>query len=142
MLKLEIVDVDVGEDYTEILCRDEAGCYYKFSTDPSKGKLLSLLVNDVYLPSNTIYELFINMVGAFNAYIHSIIIIDGYKDQAVVNIATGNEIQSIPISISDALILALLSNTDIYIKKQACLLEFENLEQYVWYRLLKELDLC
>ena len=142
MVKLEIVDVDVGEDYTEILCRDEAGYYYKFSTDPSKGKLLSLLVNDVYLPSNTIYELFINLVGAFNAYIHSIIIIDGYKDQAVVNIATGNEIQSIPISISDALILALLSNTDIYIKKQACLLEFENLEQYVWYRLLKELDLC
>ena len=142
MVRVEVSDIEVGETRGHIYCKDENGFTYRFSTDYEKAKLISLLMHGVYVPTNSIYELFIKVINALGLNIHSIVILDGYKNIAQVNITDGNTIKAFSSSIDDAIILGLLTNIPIFIKKEACFLDIEELEKYVWYRFLKELDLC
>ncbi len=142
MVRVEVSDIEVGETRGYIYCRDEDGFTYRFSTDYEKAKLISLLMHGVYVPTNSIYELFIKLINALGLSLHSIVILDGYKNIAQVNITDGNSAKPFSISIDDAIILGLLTNIPIFIKKEACFLDIEELEKYVWYRFLKELDLC
>ncbi len=142
MVRVEVSDIEVGETRGHIYCKDKNGFTYRFSTDYEKAKLISLLMHGVYVPTNSIYELFIKVINALGLNIHSIVILDGYKNIAQVNITDGNTIKAFSSYIDDAIILGLLTNIPIFIKKEACFLDIEELEKYVWYRFLKELDLC
>ncbi len=142
MVRVEINDIEVGESSGYIYCRDENGFTYRFSTDYEKAKLVSLLLHSVYVPTNNIYELFLKLIQATGINIQSIVILDGYKNTALINLSDGNITKSLPLSIDDALIIGLLAGSPIFIKKDACFLHIDELEQYVWYRFLKELDLC
>jgi len=142
MVRVEVSDIEVGETRGYIYCKDEDGFTYRFSTDYEKAKIVSLLIHGVYVPTNSIYELFIKVLSALGLSFHSIVILDGYKNRASVNITNGNTVKAFSSSIDDAIILALLANIPIFIKKEACFLDIDELEKYVWYRFLKELDLC
>jgi len=142
MVKVEISDIEVSETAGYIYCRDENGFTYRFSTDYEKAKLISLLLHGVYVPANSIYELFLSLLKATGLTIDSIVILDGYKNAALINVSDGSKVKSFHVSIDDGLILALLSSSPLFIKKEACFLDIDNLEKYVWYRFLKELDLC
>jgi len=141
-VRVEINDIEVGESSGHIYCRDENGFTYRFSTDYEKAKLVSLLLHGVYVPTNSIYELFLKLIQATGINIQSIVILDGYKNTALINLSDGNITKPLPLSIDDALIIGLLAGSPIFIKKDACFLHIDELEQYVWYRFLKELDLC
>ncbi len=142
MVQIELNDIDIGESSGHIYCKDTDGYTYRFSTDYEKAKLISLLLHGVYVPSNSVYELFLKFLGSMGHRVHSVAILDGYKNKAVINITDGSTIKPLPIAIDDAFIISLLSNTPIFLRREACFLDAEELENYVWYRFLKELDLC
>ncbi len=142
MVRVRVSDIEVNETGSYIYCKSENGLVYRFSTSYEKAKLLSLLMHGVYVSSNNIYEIFIRFLRDTGAGLHSIVILDGYKNIASINIINNNTTKSFPITIDDAIIIGLLSQTPIFIKKEACFLDIEELEKYVWYKFLKELDLC
>ncbi len=142
MVRVKVSDIEVNETRGYIYCKSEKGFTYRFSTNYEKAKLVSLLMHGVYVPSNNIYEIFLKFLVEIGLNLHSIVILDGYKNIASINITDGNAMKSIPIAIDDAIIIGLLAQAPIFIKKEACFLDIEELEKYVWYRFLKELDLC
>ncbi|WP_022671182.1 hypothetical protein [Hippea alviniae] len=142
MVRIELTDIDLSDDFCDIYFEDDEGYTYKFRTDAEKGKMISLLAHGVYVQNNSVYELLLNLLNMTGLGIHSVVVLDGYKDRAVVNLTDSKEIKSLPVNIDDALILGLLSEAPLFVKKEACFLEIEELERYIWYRFLKELDLC
>ena len=142
MVEIELTDIDLSDDFCDIYLEDADGYIYKFRTDAEKGKIISLLAHGVYVQNDNIYELFIKFLRMSGLSVHSVVILDGYKDRAVINLTDSKEIRTFHLNIDDALILGLLSEAPLLIKREACFLEAENLDKYIWYRFLKELDLC
>ncbi len=142
MVRVKISDIEVSETRGYIYCKSQNGFTYRFSTSYEKAKLISLLMHGVYVPSNNIYEIFIRFLEEAGLNLHSVVILDGYKNISTINVTDGSTTKSFPIAIDDAIIIGLLTQTSIFIRKEACFLDIQELEKYVWYRFLKELDLC
>ncbi|WP_025209054.1 hypothetical protein [Hippea sp. KM1] len=143
MIELQITDVELGSGGGDVYCQDMDGFYYKFPIDYSKAKFISLLMHGVYVPSDGIYELVLKLLASLGYSIDAIVILDGYKNKAAIRVVNPHsEVKYLPISIEDGLVLGVLANAPFYIKREACFLEVETIEDSLWYRLLKELDLC
>ena len=142
MVRVKISDIEVSETRGYIYCKSQNGFTYRFSTSYEKAKLISLLMHGVYVPSNNIYEIFIRFLEEAGLNLYSVVILDGYKNASTINVTDGSTTKSFPIAIDDAIIIGLLTQTSIFIRKEACFLDIQELEKYVWYRFLKELDLC
>ncbi|AEA33008.1 hypothetical protein [Hippea maritima] len=143
MVELQIVDVEMGNGHGDVYCQDMDGFYYKFPVEYSKAKFISLLMHGVYVPSNGIYELMLKLLNSIGLSVDAIIVLDGYENKAAIRVINSNsEPKFLPINIEDGLVLGVLADAPFYIKREAAFLEVETIEDSLWYRLLKELDLC
>ncbi len=145
MLKLYIKEVDIDNDEKcFVYCEDEYGNSYRFPLTYKKARIVALLLTDAYVPQNSIYEFVIKLFEEIGFYIDSVVINDGYNNKAKVNIKdySTNDIKSFHLSIPDALILHLMSESKLYVDKEAEILLADEVGKFFWYRFLKELDLC
>ncbi len=145
MLKLKVKDVEIESDERcFVYCEDEAGDIYEFPVAYSKCRIIALLLMGAYLPQESIYEFILELFKSIGMTISSVVISDAYNNRAVVNLInyTTGASRSFRLSIPDALIIALLSGAELYVKKEAEILLAEEIDKFFWYRFLKELDLC
>ncbi len=145
MLKLYIKEVEVeDDDKCYVDCEDEYGNTYRFPLTYKKARIIALLLIDAFLPQGSIYEFVIKLLDEIGFHIDSVVINDGYNNKAQINIKdySTKDMKSFPMTIPDALILHLMSNSRLYIEKNAEILLADEVGKLFWYRFLKELDLC
>ncbi len=145
MLRLTIQDVEIeSEERGFVYCEDEVGDIYRFPVPYSKARMIALLSVGAYISHGSVYEFIVDLLDQTSLRISSVVITDAHRGRALVNVkdfSTGST-RAFYMSIPDAIILALLSNAELYIKREAGILTAEKMDKFFWYRFLKELDLC
>ncbi len=145
MLKLQVKEVEIEDDNRCFIeCEDEHGNAYRFPLTYKKASMIALLLIDAYVPQESIYEFIIKLLDETGFYIDYVAINDGYENKAVVKLKdySTNDSKIFYMPIPDALILHLMSNSKLYVKKEAEILLADEVDKFFWYRFLKELDLC
>ncbi len=145
MLKLYIKEVEVeDDDRCFVDCEDEYGNTYRFPMTYKKARIIALLITEAYIPQDSIYEFVIKLFNEINLYIDSVVInnIHNNKAKIIIKDDKTDNIISFNMSIPDALILHLMSNSSLYMDKEIKILLEEEVGKFFWYRFLKELDLC
>ncbi len=145
MLKLTIRDVEVeSEERGFVYCEDELGDIYEFPVPYNKARMIALLSVGAYIPQGSVYEFIVELLDQTSLRISSVVITDAYGSRALIRVkdfSTG-KVKAFYMSIPDAIILALLSGAEMYIKREAEILLADDMDRFFWYRFLKELDLC
>jgi bifunctional DNase/RNase len=137
MYKLEIADLVLrdNKNQAQIIFEDENGDFYAFSLTPERARLVYLLVYQTYVQKNTIYEVFLNFIGALGIKVKSVVIEDVENLSAYLVLET-QDLQDIKMTIctQDAFVIGLMSQAEFYIKKDTC---FVDHVEYCWLDFVK-----
>jgi len=137
MYKLEVSDLvfDDNRNKAKIIFEDENGDVYAFSLTPEKARVIYLAMYQIYVPKNTVYEVFLSLIDSFSLNIKSVIIEDVENLNAYLILETQDfkEIK-IPICVQDAFVVGILSKAQFYIKKDTCFIDHV---EYCWLDFVK-----